>query len=403
MPWTEQNVVSLRAEFVRLAEAGGVGVAELCRRYGISRKTGHKWIARHRELGNDGLRDRSRRPKTMRCPTPPQVEARVVALRREHPAWGGRKLHHVLKREGCDPLPAASTITAILHRHGLIAPEASAAAGPCQRFQREQPNELWQMDFKGEFRLIDESWCHPLTVLDDCTRFNLVLAACRSQKRETVRTQLERAFGRYGLPDAMLMDNGSPWATGHAAGRHTRLSAWLLRLGVRVLHGRPRHPQTQGKEERFHRTLKSEVLTWKRFADHAAAQSAFDAWRPVYNAERPHDALGMKTPSELYVASRRSLPLSLPPIEYGPGDLVRKVNPVGQLRLEGRTFKISEAFGGEPVALRATPVDGEYEVYYCSTRVAKISLREPAGGADEATSSSPPQADEAEDIRAVRM
>lgn len=249
--------MSERGEFVQFVGREGANLSALARRYGISRKTGYKWLRRVQAQGPEGLLDRSRRPHRSPTRTPEDVEALVCALRAEHPAWGGRKLHHVLRRERAAGVPAPSTITGILDRNGWLAPERHRQRA-WQRFEEAWPNALWQMDFKGHFPT-GRGRCHPFTVLDDHSRFNICLTACADERAETVRSELSRAFQRFGLPERMLMDNGAPWGS-EAAHPHTKLTAWLIRHGVTVLHGRPYHPQTQGKEERFHRTLALEVL-----------------------------------------------------------------------------------------------------------------------------------------------
>ena len=375
MAWKECDLVCLRREFVSLASAEGANISELCRRFGISRKTGYKWLKRYREEGESGLSDQSRRPRRFRSPSSAESEQQVLAVRDEHPRWGGRKIHHRLKRLGVKSPPAPSTITAILHRHGRIHPEESLKRRPMQRFEHEEPNDLWQMDFKGEFRMTNADWCYPLTVLDDHSRYSLVLRACSNQQRTTVQEQLEHVFRRYGVPKAMLMDNGSPWGVTHSPGRFTRLTAWLLRLDIRVIHGRPYHPQTQGKEERFHRTLKTEVLQGRYFDDLKHVQSRFDPWREVYNHERPHEALEMDVPSSRYRVSLRGYPERLPVIEYASDFEVRKANPVGQIRFRGQVYKISEAFGSQKIGLRATQADGVWKIYYCQQEIGQLNLR----------------------------
>ena len=256
MPFREVSVMDQKREFVVFAAAEGANVRELCRRFGISPTTGYKLLERYREGGLAGLIDQSRRPKASPRRTPAAVEAKVLAVRdRSNNVWGGRKIKRALEDGGETELPAASTITEILRRHARLT-EAGATEHPGAwlRFERESPNELWQMDFKGHFAM-HGGRCHPLTALDDHSRYNLVLAACGDEQGQTVRRHLEEAFRRYGLPLAMLMDGGSPWSD-PGGEPLTRFSVWLTRLGVRVLHGRPRHPQTQGKEERFHRTFK---------------------------------------------------------------------------------------------------------------------------------------------------
>jgi transposase InsO family protein len=363
--------MSERTEFVRFASREDANMSALCRQSGISRKTGYKWLRRAREQGSPGLVDHSRCPHRSPARTPPGVETVICELRAEHPAWGGRKLHHVLRREGSAQPPAPSTITGILRRHNLLSPERRTERD-WQRFEEPYPNALWQMDFKGHVAT-GQGRCHPLTVLDDHSRFNLCLAACADERAATVQGQLATVMERYGLPERMLMDNGSPWGS-DAAHPHTKLTAWLIRLGVTVSHGRPYHPQTQGKEERFHRTLTAEVLTrrpvWQSLVE---VQHAFDTWRDVYNLQRPHEALGDVPPVSRYQPSARPFPTSLPPIAYAPGDQVRKVQQKGRIHFRGRELLVSRAFIGEPVALRAA-ADGVWDVYYCHQRVGHVDL-----------------------------
>lgn len=376
MPWKHVTPMSQRKEFVSLAMVDGVNMSRLCRRFEISRKTGYKWLARVRAEGETGLADRSRRPRRSPRTTSRGLEEAVLQVREVHPAWGGRKLRVRLQAQGWTQVPAASTITAILHRHGLIDPEESAKHQAWQRFEAPAPNDLWQMDFKGHFELAPGR-CHPLTVLDDHSRYALGLEACADERRDTVQQRLTAIFRRYGLPRKMLMDNGPPWgAEGQAD--YTILTVWLLRLGVRVSHSRPYHPQTMGKDERFHRTLKAELLQYCQGLALVQCQPRFDAWRLTYNLERPHEALGLAVPASRYRESPRSFPEHLPAIEYGPGDLVRKVYETGRISFHNRFFRLGKAFRGESVALRPTVTDGLWEVYFGQHRIARINLREPA-------------------------
>jgi transposase InsO family protein len=271
-------------------------------------------------------------------------------------------------------MPATSTITGILHRHGLIAPVASEAAEPYQRFERAAPNELWQVDFKGHFAL-REGRCYPLCALDDHSRYNVMLQACPHQQEALVQTHLQAAFRRQGLPNQLLWDNGSPWGCGGEA--YTTLDVWLMRLGVRVCHGRPYHPQTQGKEERFHRTLQAEVLAGGGWKDCAQVQQALDAWRPVYNTQRPHDALALATPVSRYRPSQRSYPEVLPLIEYAPGVAVRRVDQNGWISHGGRPWKIGRAFVGLPVGIRPTAKDGVLEAIFLTQVIKELNLHQP--------------------------
>ena len=382
MPWKVQSPMSIRQEFIVFATQADANVAALCRRYGVSRKTAYKWLARSRAAGTGSaaaaaLADRSRRPKSSPTRTRDDVEQLVVALRRQHPAWGARKLTRRLADlgHGAD-LPARSTVNDILGRHGLIDPATSQQHAPHQRFERQRPNELWQMDFKGHFATDAGGRCHPLTVLDDHSRFNVLLRACDDERLETVQQALTETMRRYGMPEAILSDNGPPWGNCGQDGNWTTLGLWLLRRGVRVLHGRPHHPQTQGKEERFHRTLKAEAIGSRSFRDTAECQRVFDDWREVYNLQRPHEALGMATPATRYApATARPFVEAPPTIEYGPGDAVRKVCAAGRICYRGGAHRIGKAFIGERVAVRATTTDGLMEVYYCHQRVAEIDLR----------------------------
>jgi len=376
MPWTERDRMSLRTEFVLLDRKSGLSFAELCRRFGISRKTGYKWRDRFNEDGVSGLADRSRRPDRSPHQTSRVMEEAVLRVRQRHPTWGGRKIRAVLLRQGYLPVPSASTITAILHRHGKIDPAESIKRVPMQRFERPHPNDLWQMDFKGDFGLGCGGRCHPLTVLDDHSRYSIGLRACGNQRYGTVRDELFQLFRLHGLPRMMLMDNGTPWGVAHSPGVcFTRLTAWLLRLDVQVIHGRPYHPQTQGKEERFHRTLKEELLRDRWYGTRAEAQRDFDPWRRMYNYERPHEALDMAVPADRYRPSERAMPAKTPPLLYGPGVEVRSVNPSGQVRFQGKTMKVSEAFAGNRIGLRPTETDGVYCILWGRYPVGEADMR----------------------------
>ena len=373
MPWKENTLMSQRSEFIAFARAPGANISELCRRFAISRKTGYKWL--RRDALSVDIRDRSRRPASSPRRTSAGLEAHIIALRHRYPFYGGRKLRRLLVREGVERPPAPSTITSILAREGLLSSERRRTRN-WQRFEAAAPNALWQMDFKGHFPL-STGRCHPLTVLDDHSRFCLALAACPNEQGLTTQQQLVSVFQRYGLPERMLVDNGPPWGSS-GQGSHTRFSAWLIRLGVTVSHGRPLHPQTQGKDERFHRTLKLEVVSqrpvWHGLPD---VQVAFDGWRPHYNFERPHEALGFEVPASRYAPSLRAYPSRLPPIEYDAGFEVRLVHDSGRVKLRGERYFVAKAFAGEPVGLLQVG-DTVWDVYYCHQRISQIDLSAPA-------------------------
>ena len=373
MPWKECCRVSEREEFVRLLERASRNVSTMCRRYGISRKTGYKWLARYGREGMSGLSDRSRRPHDSPRRTSEAVERAVLAVRASHPAWGGRKIRRVLQNHGEKDVPAASTITMILYRHGLIDQEESSKHKAYTRFERRAPNELWQMDFKGHFALGDRR-CHPLTVLDDHSRYCVGLQACGDERGATVRDRLTRMFRVHGLPRQMLMDNGAPWG-GDWNYPWTSFTVWLIQLDVRVSHGRPYHPQTQGKDERFHRTLQTEVLNRHRPSSFSSCQTTFDEWRQTYNLHRPHEALDLDVPVSRYWVSSRAYPETLPSVEHGPGDQVRKVQGKGEFHFRGKVYVVGRAFHGHRIGLRPSEIDGVWDVYFCHQRIARLDER----------------------------
>jgi len=348
MPWREVSVMEERVEFVRLALLEGANRRELCRRFGISPDVGYKWLRRWAG-GDRGLEDRSRRPLSSPRRSSADREGSVLAVRDAHPAWGARKIDRCLERAGIEA-PALSTVHEILRRNGRIRP---SAGGPpaALRFEKPEPNLLWQMDFKGWVSTA-QMRCHPLTVIDDHSRFALCLAACANQQGPTVQGELEKTFRHYGLPEAFFVDNGTPW--GDPSGqRWTRLGVWLLKLGIELIHSRPYHPQSRGKNERFHRTLIEEVFAFRRFRDLAEVQRAFQAWREVYNFERPHEALGQEVPASRYRHSPRSMPDRLPEPHYQEREIVRTVPATkAYVSFKGHPWKVPQAFCGELVAIR---------------------------------------------------
>lgn len=372
MPWQEVSIMDQRREFVRLAQQGGVGRRELCRRFGISSKTGYKWLGRAAGEVDGWAVDRSRRPHETPGRTDARLEAAVLAVRDAHPVWGARKIQRCLDREGLQA-PAASTIHAILVRHKRILPPADAPAH-C-RFEHPAPNLVWQMDFKGRFTLRDRRWCHPLTMVDDHSRYALCVQACTNEQGETVRQHLVQTFHRYGLPDAFLVDNGVPWGT-CSEQRWTKLGVWLLKLGIDVIHSRPYHPQTRGKNERFHRTLKAEVLAMNNFRSIRELQAAFDRWRQLYNHERPHQALSQDVPASRYRSSLRSMPRKLPQPEYEPGAILRTVGTTkSYISFKGRLWNVPEAFRGERLAIRPLNADGAYGIFFGARQIAGLDLQ----------------------------
>lgn len=375
MPWKEVTLMSQRHEFVSLAREASLPLSELARRFGISRKTAYKWL--HRDQAGQSMADQSRRPAQSPTRTAPELEAAIVAWRQRHPCWGGRKLAQVLRNEGYDAVPAPSTITHILRRQGLLESATGGGSPRWTRFEHAAPNDLWQMDFKGSLT-VGTRRCDPLTVLDDHSRYNVVLQAVPDMKSATVQATLTEAFRRYGLPRRMNMDNGSPWGSPGGDSRGlSALTIWLVRLGIHVSFSAPHHPQTNGKDERFHRSLKAEVIARQHFHTTAQLQQALDQWRTVYNHVRPHQALALAVPASRYQPSPRRFPETLPPIDYAPDDHVALVMTQGIVHLLGHTMKVSNALRGHPIAARPRhDQDGIYDLFFAHHRLATIDLRE---------------------------
>ena len=375
--WRESDRVSERLEFVRLGSVEGANISLLCSRFGISRKTGYKWLERWRVAGEAGLEDQSRRPKKTPGKTSDSMEDAVVELRRKHPAWGGRTLHKRLLKLGHKNVPSPSTITHILHRHGLISPQVSFDRKQPQPFERAAPNDLWQIDFKGDFQLSSGKRCYPLTILDDHSRYSIGIYACDNQRRQGVMDRFREVFSRYGIPRAIYVDNGNPWGNSRGPMRHSKLSVWLMRQDIEVIHGRPHYPQGRGKIERFHRTLKREVLQGRVLSNLKDAQSAFDPWRQIYNHERPHQALNYDVPSNRYRVSERPFREIRKEYEYSERFETRKVHvATGQLQFHSKTYKLSEALCGQRVGLAPTLQDGVWDIYYCRYLIGQLNQHE---------------------------
>jgi transposase InsO family protein len=373
MPWQEVSAMDQRREFVRLALQEGANRRELCRRFAISADVGYKWLARWKG-GDHELAELSRRPRNSPKLTEASIEADILTMRDRHPAWGARKIAHCLERDGLK-VPALSTVHQILRRNGRVLARDKAAPSPHpHRFEKEAPNLLWQMDFKGNVAMANGAKCHPLTVVDDHSRYVLCLKACANEQRTTVQDHLTSTFRRYGLPDALYTDNGSPW--GDTAGAQwTGLRVWLLKLGVWVVHARPYHPQARGKNERFHRTLKAEVFAMRRFRNLLEVQRTFDVWRSIYNLERPHQALGMDVPANRYRPSSRSMPDHIPKVEYDNGEITRIVSSTRHyVAFKGHQWKVPQAFASERLAIRPLDSDGHYGIYFGSWKLAEIDL-----------------------------
>jgi transposase InsO family protein len=351
--------VNERLKFVAAAQSGRRTMTELCEEYGISRKTGYKLLARYAADGALGLVDRSRAPRTHPNQTSASLEGEILRVRKAHPTWGSKKILAVLERDkSSEEWPSRSTVDAILQRAGVVTPRAKRArrqpsAPPV--VAAVEPNDVWSIDYKGWFVVGDGTRCDPLTINDVYSRASLECRAMVSPKLEDVRRTLESCFWRLGLPRYMLSDNGPPFASS-GLGRLSRLGVWLLRLGVQPVLIEPGRPDQNGRHERFHETLKQETATPPR-SSIRTQQAAFARFRKIYNEERPHEALAMKTPSEVYMPSRREMSFGLPEHEYAEGLEVRRVRRDGSMKWAGGYVFVGEALAGELVGLKPDEQD----------------------------------------------
>ena len=352
MPWESRTVEDQRREFAQAAMCCD-NFSALCREFGITRRTGQKWVNRYREC--QPLTDRSRRPHNCPSRTPEDVELLILALRAENPGWGARTIQEVLLAEGHRNIPCAKTVNNILNRHGCISPEESQKRKPFVRFEKDRCNQMWQVDFKGEFRMDDGSYCYPLDILDDHSRFAIRVTPL-SGTANVVIPVFQGAFREFGLPNFILSDNGAQFA-GFRKG-YTQFERWLMDLDVLPIHGRIKHPQTQGKIERFHRTMKQELLNHTTIADIGDAEKKLRSWRDKYNNLRPHEALGMKRPGDVYEPSQRQYNENIPKYEYGGAYHVIKVNSWGYVRFDKWQIYLSETMTDQYIEFRPSP-DGE--------------------------------------------
>lgn len=347
MGWKRTDVSEQRRRFVIRAASGKERLSALCREFGISRPTGYLWRRRYEEAGSvTAVVERSRRPRHSPGQTEPGKEERVVALRREH-GWGAKKIAVLLREEGTEL--TLTTINRILKRRGLV--DAKSSHRPALgRFERATPNELWQMDGKGEYAASDGT-CYPLSILDDHSRFAVGLYGLPAFTAERVHPCLVRTFERYGVLEAMLMDRGSVWWSTTNGYGLTWLSVRLIEQGIRLYYGRARHPQTQGKVERFHRTLDEAIRHRGKPKKMAEWPGALEEFRETYNERRPHEALGMKRPVERYRASAKVYQPQPREWEYPSGSIVRRLNPAGCLDWEGQRWFVCEALAGRWVRI----------------------------------------------------
>jgi len=366
MPWKVSVAVDQRKGFILRLKAGE-RMSELCREYGISPKTGYKFLKRYEDSGESGLLDKSRAPLTQAARTPERLEEKILAFKDRYPTWGARKLSELLSRNGEASVPTINTIHRILAKHGRVEHKKRRVANPAFRSKNiqssKEANELWCMDFKGQFKTQNNQLCYPLTITDHFSRYLLTCEGLEDTRSLPVEKALDRAFREYGMPLGILSDNGCPFGAPKALFGLSRISVQLIRLGIKVLRIEPGHPEQNGRHERMHLTLKRSTT---RPASHnlLQQQERFDDFQNEYNNERPHEALAMKTPASAWHRSHREMPSTLPTPDYKMKDLVRNVYEGGGVLLKNRKkFALGAAFTGQPIALTEED-DGIWKVSF---------------------------------------
>jgi putative transposase len=378
MPWKSRDVVDLRVQFIAAVnDSDQEPFSSICQRFGVSRRTGYKWLARYNEGGPDALNDASSRPKRSPRSTDPSLISQIHALRSEHPCWGPKKLHaRLIALFPEQKWPAPSTIAGLLSRHGLILPKKKRVRWPVVSqpvAQSEMPNDTWCVDFKGQFRLGDHSLCYPLTITDLHTRFIIEIRCFSRIDSGAVIAEFDRVFRLFGLPRRIRSDNGVPFATTALAGL-SRLSMRWHQLGIEVERIEPGHPEQNGAHERMHRSLKLESM--RRIAHRLEEQQLiFDRFRAQFNDERPHEALDMKTPSELYTRSIRTMPTVVNDPVYPAADRVLKVCGGGWIELRGKRIRLHRMLSGERVGLTNVG-EHKWRIEWRSVRLGVVDAEE---------------------------
>lgn len=365
MPWNERNALDERKRFIEKWQKRDDSFADLCRDFGVARKTGYKWVERFKRGGWAELEDANRAPKNSPQAIAEAQAEEIVGFRQQHPRWGARKIRQYFQSEKPGQAwPAASTIHALLHSQGLIANRKQRRRTPpyTQPLQHaEAPNQVWCADFKGWFRCRDGVRCDPLTITDAHSRYLLRCRAVSKADGIHVQTIFEAVFREYGMPEAIRTDNGAPFASKAPAGL-SRLSMWWLQLGIRHERIKPGHPEQNGRHERMHRTLKAETAN-PPSANLRQQQTAFRRFEQEYNQVRPHEALGYRTPAQVYVASAREYPRRLPELEYPAGVHLRRISQQGSLKWRTERTFLSQVLARQTVGLLEVD-DDLYEVYY---------------------------------------
>lgn len=376
MPWNEESVMCQRRRMIEQLMLPNVNVKEVSESFNVSRKTAYKWLKRYRESGIEGLSSANREPHSQPHKVDSSFEELVVATHKEYPYWGPRKLRdYLLHVEEISDVPSHTTFARILKRNDCHVIKSNKSSPAKIRFEKDKPNELWQMDFKGSF-MTDLYRCYPLTILDDYSRYSISLQACKNEQCETVQTHLTGIFKLFGLPKQINVDNGNPWGAADLKST-TSLQIWLLKLGIRLSHSSPYHPQTNGKDERFHRTLKLEVLHDRKYKHLNDVQSVFNQWQHVYNYKRPHEALNGKTPCSCYQVSLIKFPDTLRKAEYESDCVVRKVSEQsGLFRFKGKRYRAGKGLGGENIAIKETQNADEFAVFFMEHFIKKFKLQQ---------------------------
>jgi transposase InsO family protein len=360
-------VEELRERFLIQVKQNG-NISKACRECGITRRTGYKWLKR--DANSERLSDKSRKPKRIANKTDAETESLILSVRKDNPSWGGRMIYDYLVKQGKEQLPSSRTCCNILNRNGCILPEESLKHQAYKRFVRKHCNDLWQTDFKGDFLLLDGSRCYPLTILDDCSRFSIMID-CKLNTLG-VTDSFRRAFYSYGMPKSVLSDNG--WQFRGFHGGYTKFERWLMEHDVLPIHGRIMHPQTQGKVERFHRTMKYEFLKYKQFKDIDDVKKQMEQWRIKYNEERPHLALNSKSPAEIYTPSRREYSDKV--LEYDYDGYTRKVNNRGYLRFAHWQIYLSETMADTILEIAENETGNSFGIYFRNFKIAEIDAND---------------------------
>ena len=367
MPWESKTVEEIRKEFIDAAKISN-NFSSLCRELGITRRTGYKWLERSK-ITND-LSDRSHARKVIGNKTNFELENIILALRKDNPGWGAKTLRKVLENQGYEDLPCVKTFNNILKRNDCITKEESLKHKAFVSFEKEHCNEMWQTDFKGEFLTKDHNKCFPLDIIDDHSRFLIKIKALTSTANAVIPC-FKEAFYEYGMPNSILSDNGAQFA-GFRQG-YTQFEKWLMNNNILPIHGRIKHPQTQGKIERFHRTMKNELLNHNDFIDVNDADFALQNWRIKYNNIRPHEALNMKCPAEVYTPSDRTYTDEVKKYEYGGQHHVIKVNSWGYVRFDKWQVYLSETMINEYIEFRPNPLGDSFIACYRNFKIAEFS------------------------------